>query len=351
MAGSSSPPSGLLTAFLAVGLVGILGAILALGASLVVPVVEAIVVWFVLNALADGLQRLAPPLPRAVALLLAFVAILLAGGLVVGAVAGGAAGLGGQVAGLAGLVEHLGAFAERSFGIPAETLASRAAEGVGLEAAVRAVVAATAATVAQAGLVSVHVLFLLVDQAFFPDKLRALVPDPVRRARLEALFHRIGGSIRSYLWVMTQVSLLTAGLGYLVMRLVGMEQAAFWAVTIFFLNFIPTVGSILGTVLPVAFAALQFQALGPVLLTLLGIGSVQVVVGNIVLPRMAGKSLNISLFVTIFSLFFWGALWGVTGMFVALPLTAMILLTLAQFEATRPVAVLLSRTGAVEPPA
>lgn len=347
----SSPPPVLHTAFLAAGLVVLVGTILALGAPLVVPVVEAVVVWFVLNALADGLQRLAPPLPRAAALVLAFLAIVLVGGLVVGTVASGAADLGGQVAGLAGLVEHLGAWAERRFGIPAETLASRAAEGVGLEAAVRMVVAATAATVAQAGLVSVYVLFLLVDQAFFPDKLRALVPDPVRRARIEALFQRIAGSIRSYLWVMTQVSLLTAGLSYLVMRLVGMEQAAFWAVTIFFLNFIPTVGSILGTVLPVAFAALQFQAFGPVALTLLGIGSVQVVVGNIVLPRMAGKSLNISLFVTIFSLFFWGALWGVTGMFVALPLTAMILLTLAQFEATRPVAVLLSRTGEVEPPA
>lgn len=350
MAGSSPPP-GLLTAFLAAGLVGIVGTILALGAPLVVPVVEAIVVWFVLNALADGLQRLVPGLPRAGALPLAFLAILLAGGLVVGAVAGGAAGLGGQVASVAGLVERLGAFAERHFGIPAETLASRAAEGVGLEAAVRAVVAATAATVAQAGLVSVYVLFLLVDQVFFPDKLRALLPDPARRARVEALFRRLAGSIRSYLWVMTKVSLLTAGLSYLVMRFVGMDQAAFWAVTIFFLNFIPTVGSILGTVLPVAFAALQFQALGPVALILVGIGSVQVVVGNIVLPRMAGKSLNISLFVTIFSLFFWGALWGVTGMFVALPLTAMILLTLAQFEATRPVAVLLSRTGEVDPPA
>lgn len=351
MAGPSCPPPGLLTAFLVAGLGAIVGAILAIGAALVVPVVEAIVVWFVLNALADGIQRLAPSLPRAAALLVAFLAILLAGGLVVGAVAGGAAGLGGQVAGVAGLVERLGAFAEQHLGIPADTLSARAAEGVGLETAVRAVVAATAATVAQAGIVSVYVLFLLVDQVFFPDKLRALVPDPVRRARIEALFQRIAGSIRSYLWVMTQVSLLTAGLSYLVMRLVGMEQATFWAVTIFFLNFIPTVGSILGTVLPVAFAALQFQEFGPVALTLLGIGSVQVVVGNIVLPRMAGKSLNISLFVTIFSLFFWGALWGVTGMFVALPLTAMILLTLAQFEATRPVAILLSRTGAVEPPA
>lgn len=158
MAGPSPQPV-LLTAFLATGLVVLVGTILTLGAPLVVPVVEAVVVWFVLNALADGLQRVAPSLPRAGALVLAFFAMVLAGGLVVGTVAGGAADLGGQVAGLAGLVDHLGTWAEQRFGIPAETLASRAAGSPGLEAAVRMVVAATAATVAQAGLVSVYVLF------------------------------------------------------------------------------------------------------------------------------------------------------------------------------------------------
>ena len=58
--------------------------------------------------------------------------------------------------------------------------------------------------------------------------------------------------------------------------------------------------------------------------------------------------LNISLAVTIFSLFFWGALWGVTGMFVAMPLTAMLVIGFSHFEATRPIAILLSRTGALD---
>ena len=57
--------------------------------------------------------------------------------------------------------------------------------------------------------------------------------------------------------------------------------------------------------------------------------------------------MNISLFVTIFSLFAFGALWGVTGMFVAMPTTAILIITLGNFEATRPIAVMLSRTGDV----
>jgi predicted PurR-regulated permease PerM len=144
------------------------------------------------------------------------------------------------------------------------------------------------------------------------------------------------------------MSLLTATLSYAVMSAVGMEFALFWATTIFFLNYIPTIGSILGTVLPAAFALVQFQAAGPVLAVLVGVGAVQVVVGNVLLPKVAGKTLNISLFVTIFSLFAFGALWGVTGMFVAMPTMAILIITLANFEATRPFAVLLSRTGDVE---
>ena len=97
--------------------------------------------------------------------------------------------------------------------------------------------------------------------------------------------------------------------------------------------------------LPAVFALLQFQALGPVIVTLAAIGAVQFVIGNLLLPRVAGGALNISLFVTILALFGWGALWGVTGMFVAMPLTAMLIIAFSNFAATRPFAVILSRTG------
>jgi predicted PurR-regulated permease PerM len=165
---------------------------------------------------------------------------------------------------------------------------------------------------------------------------------------VRGLFRRIGGAIQDYLWVMTLMSTVTTLLSYAVMRWVGMEFALFWATAIFFLNYIPTIGSILGTVLPAAFALFQFQAVEPAAFTLVAIGIVQFLVGNVLLPKVAGKTLNISLFVTIFSLFAFGALWGVTGMFVAMPITAILIITFANFPATRPIAVLLSRTGEVE---
>jgi AI-2 transport protein TqsA len=209
-------------------------------------------------------------------------------------------------------------------------------------------VTAMAALVSQSGIVMIYVGFLLVDQQFFERKLVALVPDPVRRAQTRLVLERIADAILAYLQVMTLMSLLTAALSYAVMRLVGLDHALFWATMIFFLNYIPTIGSILGTVLPGLFALLQFGELWPAFLALTGVGAVQFVVGNILLPRVSSGTLNISLFVILFSLFAFGALWGVTGMFVAMPLTAILIITFSYFETTRPIAILLSRDGALE---
>ena len=137
-------------------------------------------------------------------------------------------------------------------------------------------------------MVAIYVAFLLVDQQFFEAKLCALAPDPVRRENIRSLLGRISGGIQSYLWVMTLMSALTAGLSYLVLRLMHVEHAGFLTTAIFFLNFIPTIGSILGTVLPAVFALLQFQALGPVIVMLAAIGAVQFVIGNVLLPWSPG---------------------------------------------------------------
>ncbi len=258
---------------------------------------------------------------------------------------GTAAALGSSAASLQQALDPLVDRTAAALGIPRADLVDRFVAGIGLEALLRQVVAGLFGLINQFSVVAIYVAFLLVDQQFFEAKLCALAPDPVRRENIRSLLGRIAGGIQSYLWVMTLMSALTAGLSYLVLRLMHVEHAGFLTTAIFFLNFIPTIGSILGTVLPAVFALLQFQALGPVIVTLAAIGAVQFVIGNVLLPRVAGGALNISLFVTIFALFGWGALWGVTGMFVAMPLTAMLIIAFSNFAATRPFAVILSRTG------
>jgi predicted PurR-regulated permease PerM len=342
------PLSPLVRASLSAGLAFFVIGTLYFAAPVLVPAAEAVVVWFVLNAVANGLRRLpfvGRNLSAGAALALAALVALAVGFVVVENSLRTAALLGPSTLGFREALDPLVAWVAATFGIAQEDLLNRAVDGLGLEAAMRQIVAGTIATISQFSIVAIYVAFLLVDQQFFDMKLRALVRDPDRQARTRALLDRIRRAVEAYLRVMTLVSGLTAILSYAVMRWLGLDYAGFWATTIFFLNFIPTIGSILGTVLPTAFALLQFQAVAPALAMLAGVGLVQFFVGNVLLPRMAGSTLNISLFVTLFSLFAWGALWGVTGMFVAMPITAIMIIVFSNFDATRPIAIILSRTG------
>ncbi len=174
-------------------------------------------------------------------------------------------------------------------------------------------------------------IFLLIEQQFFDVKLNALVADQGRRDQTRQLLARIGHDVQSYLWTMSIASLLTAALSYVVMVLVGVDSAPFWAFLIFVLNYIPTVGSILGTAIPSLYALLQFGEFSPFLVLAVALGLIQFVVGNIVVPRMTAKSLNLSQFVVILALFVWGAIWGIVGMFLAVPITAVALIICSNF--------------------
>jgi predicted PurR-regulated permease PerM len=94
-------------------------------------------------------------------------------------------------------------------------------------------------------------------------------------------------------------------------------------------------------------ALVQFDYLTPFLIVAIGVGIIQLCIGGLLEPRLYGDALNISPFVIIFSLILWGLLWGIVGMLLCVPITFTLITFLAQFESTRPVAVLLSRRGRV----
>ena len=129
------------------------------------------------------------------------------------------------------------------------------------------------------------------------------------------------------------------------MALWGLEFAALWAVLTVFLNFVPYVGSVLGVVLPVLMAVVQFQEPGPVLTLLLALTAVQFAIGNFLDPYVMGNSLNLSPFAILISLAVWAELWGIPGAFLAVPITAILTIVFSEFPATRPLAVLLSKGG------
>ena len=198
-------------------------------------------------------------------------------------------------------------------------------------------------------MIIIYALFFFLEESSFKKKLQKMFINGRDQSynNVQQLLSKIENSISDYLRLKTYVSLLTGILSYFVLLLVGVDSAPFWAFLIFLLNYIPTIGSLIATVFPSIFCLLQFGEITPFIVVLVAVGSIQVVVGNIIEPRVFGKSLNLSPLVTILSLAVWGKIWGVTGMVLSVPITVIMIIIFSQFEKTKNVAILLSENGDV----
>ncbi|NNE99967.1 MAG: AI-2E family transporter [Pyrinomonadaceae bacterium] len=194
-------------------------------------------------------------------------------------------------------------------------------------------------------LVLIYVVFLFFEQAVFPKKVRGLFSQQEQYDQFSEILSHINEAIRAYFSVKLTVSLITGIASYILMALVGLDFAFFWAFLIFLLNFIPNIGSLIATVFPSMLALIQFETLTPFVIILVGVGAIQIIVGNLIEPRMMGSSLNISSLVVILALTLWGSIWGIAGMILCVPITVMLMIVFAQFPATRPIAILLSEKG------
>ncbi|MBK9420953.1 MAG: AI-2E family transporter [Flavobacteriales bacterium] len=193
-------------------------------------------------------------------------------------------------------------------------------------------------------LVLIYVAFIMLEERHVREKLVAMHNGGgIERTR--AMLDRVDASLSHYVTLKTGMSLLTGVVSYVALLIIGVDLAFFWAMLIFLLNYIPTVGSLLATVFPALVAAVQFGSLGPALWVLGSVGAIQLLVGNMLEPRLMGNSLNVSPLVVLLSLAFWGWLWGILGMFLSVPITVVMVLVMAQFPATRWAAVLLSEKG------
>jgi AI-2 transport protein TqsA len=348
-------PQGALTkVFLIAGLLLSVVVLLVYGAGVLVPLAVALLLWFFINALAKGYQRLwsrwLGPL-RGLSLVLALLTMLAASLFAMSVVITNVTAIGASSADFAKslnlLLDQVAAYT----GLKHEELLKGIANQLGLGQLLASIVSAMTNFASQFGVVFIYVIFLLVEQQFFDIKLNAIVRNDARREQVRALLDRMGRDIQSYILIMTFVSTLTAILSYGVMVAVGLEHAAFWAFLIFILNFIPTIGSIIGTALPSLYGLLQFGDFKPFLILLAAIGVIQFLIGNVLQPRLSAKTLNLSQFVVILSLFVWGAMWGIVGMFLAVPITAILMIVFANFPSTHVLAAVLSESGDVPPQA
>lgn len=198
------------------------------------------------------------------------------------------------------------------------------------------------------GAILVYLIFLLLEYRQFNQKLDNLFVNKKQLHNLKNTLNRINADAQTYIKIQTLISFATGVLYYFVLLLFGVPFAIFWGMLAFVLNYIPVLGSVIATLLPLSFAVVELSSFSLVLgLGFLLIG-IQVALGNIMLPRLMGKSLNLSPLVILLSLAFWGMVWGIPGMFLSVPIMVILNIALAQFESTRWLAVLFSGTGQID---
>ena len=193
----------------------------------------------------------------------------------------------------------------------------------------------------EAGVVGLYLVFLLLEASRFPDRVRAAyVPD-----RAEEILHlagQVNAAIISYLKAKVKSSLILAIAVGIALAAFGVRFAFLWAVLTFLCNFIPYIGSVVAFCLPVGFAVLQLEpGWRPAAAARVVLGC-QAASAAFVEPMLLGKAVGLSPLVILGSLAFWGLLWGIPGMFLAIPLTVVAVIVMNHFASTRPVAKLLS---------
>lgn len=321
------------------------GAALKWLGPILTPLALAIFLMVLIDGLARNLKARAPFLPGWAAMPLALLVSLLVFLATALVVAENAPGFVTQLRGYGPKLNDLIARVASAMGVAAPPSLSDLFAQLNPSHYVGPLAAGLQSFASNAVFVLIYVGFLIASRRGFTGKAVRLFP--VREERADALFvfHRIRNGIEQYLWIQTLLGAAIAVASWVAMALVHLDNAIFWAFLIFVAGYIPIIGGAVGLILPPLFALVQFPEPWQALVLLVAHFMISFIAGNVFLPRMQGATLNLDPVVVLLSLAFWGAVWGVAGMFLSTPLTVTVMVILAQFEGTRWIAVLLSGDG------
>ncbi len=197
-------------------------------------------------------------------------------------------------------------------------------------------------------LIILFVGFLFAERIWFQTKLLSLSGDEAQAERIGKIIQSIIHRVNYYLLVKTVISAITGGMVYVLARAFELELATSIGIITFVLNFIPNIGSIVATALIALVAHVEIGDAGITLAVFTIAGVIQFVNGSVIDPMLMGRALRLSSFGIILSLAFWGAVWGIPGMFLSVPIMVMMMVVCSYVPNLRPFAVLLSREGLPE---
>lgn len=193
----------------------------------------------------------------------------------------------------------------------------------------------------------IYLVFVVVERGHFVRRVTlALTPDNAQRVL--QVTSNINHAVSEYLAVKFSVSLLGGVLTMAVLFAFDVDFYFTWGILAFLLNFIPYLGSLVATVLPVLLSLVSLGLWQAIVIGLLLI-AMQQFIGVVLEPRRAGQRLNVSPLLILLALSFWGVVWGIVGMILAVPLLVSIKIVLDHIEATKPIAALMANVGPVTP--
>lgn len=155
------------------------------------------------------------------------------------------------------------------------------------------------------------------------------------------ILNKINSQLQSYLVIKTIISIITATTVTLILWAYGIDFPIGWGILTFLFNFIPNIGSILISIFPILIALIEygfgFTSISFAILLFLN----QSIMGNIVEPHFLGRQIGLSTVFILFSLIFWGWIWGIVGMFLSVPIAAAMKIIFSNIEPLKPIAIIM----------
>ncbi len=183
-------------------------------------------------------------------------------------------------------------------------------------------------------IVIIFIAYLLTGKRNINHKIKEAFPGD-QAARIIRILETVTNQVQMYLGVKTLVSFITGIISIIIFYIFGLDFAIFWGFLIFLFNFVPNIGAVIASILPALFSLLQFGSPSVAFWLIVSLSILQLSMGNFVEPRMMGRSLNLSPLFVILSLIFWGYIWGITGLILAVPILGTLTIVLENIDSLK----------------
>jgi len=191
-------------------------------------------------------------------------------------------------------------------------------------------------------LVLIFLVFILAGRGRVKLKIQKYL-DKKRAEKANTIINNIDKQVQKYLVIKTIVSFFTGLFAFIALLFFGVDFAIIFGFLTILLNYIPNIGSFIATAFPVIIAIFQFETLWPAFWILVILTAIQLIMANVIEPRLMGHGLGLSPLVVLFFLFFWGWLWGLPGMILAVPIAAIIKIVFNNIPGMQFVAAFMSK--------